>query len=73
MITEHSFERDGLTYYCKRGMTPPPVGWEKKDIPRNAYWDVTRSDGAAKKIWVPVGQEFTPTELEAATLQEFGS
>ncbi len=53
-------------------MTPPPVGWEKGDIPRMAYWKVRRSDGASRRFWVPVGREFTAAELEAVTREEFG-
>lgn len=73
MLTEHQFDHDGLTYRCARGMTPPPVGaLEKRDIPRMAYWDVVRSDGTGKRVWVPRGREYDSAGLEAATLQEFG-
>jgi hypothetical protein len=61
-----------MTYTGKRGMTPPPIGWEKRDFSRTTYWDVRRSDGAARRVWVPVGREFNAAELEAATLEEFG-
>jgi hypothetical protein len=72
VLTRYEFEHGRMTYSCKRGMTPPPIGHEKADIPRMVYWDVRRSDGASRRFWVPVGREFTAAELEAATLEEFG-
>ncbi len=72
MFTEHQFDHDGLTYHCAWGMTPPPIGWEKDDFRRAAYWDVVRSDGTGKRVWVPRGREYDSAGLEAATLQEFG-
>ena len=71
MLNQHEFKHDGLTYRCVRLMTPPPVGPHKDDVPRKAYWDVARSDGAGREVWVPVGEEFDATGLEAATLLEF--
>ena len=72
MLTNHRFEHQGLTYQCQRGMPPPRFGFKKNDLPRNSYWDVIRSDGVTKRMWVPVGEEFDAAELEAATLREFG-
>ncbi len=70
MLIEHNFAFDGLTYRCARKSTPPPLGFVKGNRPYR-YWYVTRSDGAVKRVWVPVGQEFSLAELEAAALQEF--
>ena len=70
MITEHTFRFDGMTYRCVRRNTPPSVGSEGGHRPHR-YWYVTRSDGVVKMVWVPVGQEFTVSELEAAALREF--
>ena len=72
MLSKRQFNHDGLTYLCVRRMTQPPIGAEKGDIPRMAYWYVVRSDGANRKMWVPRGQEFDTAGLQAATLQEFG-
>ncbi len=72
MLKRYEFEYGGMTYRCRRGMTPPPIGSQEGDIPRMAHWDVRRSDGASRRFWVPVGREFTAAELEAVTLEEFG-
>ena len=71
MLLEHNFAFDGLTYRCARKITPPPLGFVKGNMPHR-YWHITRSDGAVKMVWVPLGQEFSVSELEAAALQEFG-
>ena len=70
MLVEHNFAFDGLTYRCERKTTPPPIGFVKGNRPYR-YWYVTRSDGAVKMVWVPVGQELSVSELEAAALQNF--
>ncbi len=74
MLIEHNFASDELTYWCVRGMAAPSVEADRIGaIPRMAYWDVTRSDGAAQKIWVPSGQELSFTELETAARREFST
>ena len=88
MLSEHKFEYDGLTYRCARRMTPLPFekdepfgfetlpGFEKRDRPPTTYWDVVRSDGATRGVWVPVGEEverrLEVEWLEVETLKEFG-
>ena len=75
MLSEHKFEYDGLTYRCARKMYTPPFGFEpfgfENDPGPHPYWEVVRSDGFKRVVWLPRGEEFDEKRLEVETLKQF--